>query len=128
MKLQDPKRLNYIEQIAGRIEAAFPNSIVVWAGSGTPDEDFANTDTEVMEAYGIPEGQYERFEETVWSLQKTVADPNGFSIMVFEFSPSEVSQFRQAEYDAEVNRRRSTTNRKAKSPKSPSLKDSETMA
>ncbi len=111
MRLKASKRVRLIRQIADRIERAFPGSeevpasVVIWRNTGTASDDFQD-DTEVFEAYMIPEEDYERFVLLTWELSREIAHPNGFSIMVHDLTPDETREYRWEEYRRELRRRR----------------------
>ena len=88
-----------INQVIQKIESAFTDSIVLWSGTGCPDEDFA--ETEQFEALWITVEDYDRFEDFVWDLEKSLAEPNGYSTMVHCLSPDATREYRWKEYQKE---------------------------
>ncbi|MCD6217241.1 hypothetical protein J7L05_05205 [bacterium] len=88
-----------IAQVIQRIESEFTESIVVWTGTGCPDEDFDYVDG--FEAFWITDDNYERFEDFVWELEENLANPNGYSIMVHCLSPEATKKCRLKEYQEE---------------------------
>ncbi len=97
------ERHDFIKEIINRIEANFENSVVIWCGTGSPDEDF--DETEIFEALWIPYEEYARFEDFVDELEENYAEPNGFSIMVHGLSPKVTKELRWDEYQTEKSKR-----------------------
>jgi hypothetical protein len=82
--------------IIHRIERQFRNSVVIWTGNGSPDEEL--TDIEEFEALWIPEEKFRKFRDFIWELQQNVAKPNGYHVMVHGYSPEITRNHRWAEY------------------------------
>ena len=92
--------------VIAKVEYAFPKALVVWTHSGYPDDRAGDQENiEVFEAYGISHDEYERFEDFAWQLQKTVGEPNGFSIMIHDLTQEEIRKYRWVEYQAELAKR-----------------------
>jgi len=104
----DNDRYALRKEIITRIEKAFPGSIVVWLGTGCPDDNFQD-DTERFEAYMIPREDTRRFEDFVWQLYLELGKPNGFAIMVHDLDPETTEKYRQDEYLTEKILRKALT-------------------
>jgi hypothetical protein len=104
MPLRNKNRENLLKEVVSRIEAEFPGSLVVWTGTGSPDDDYQD-DTEWFEAYMIQDNDLARFEEFTWQLNEEIAEPNGFAIMVHGLNPEITLQYRLEEYNAEKAKR-----------------------
>jgi len=89
-------RNELIKTVVEEIETAFPGSVVVWTGTGLPDS--KDNQTDEFEAFMIKDEDYIRFEEFVWNLEKTLAQPNGFSLMIHGLSPQVTEEYRKKEY------------------------------
>ena len=103
MKSTKPNRKEFINTIVQRIEENFRDSVVLWRGTGVPDEDL--DDTEIFEALWIRAEDYDRFEDFVWDLEENYAQPNGFSIMVHSASPKVTKELRWEEYKKAMSQR-----------------------
>ncbi len=120
MKSRRIDRREFIQEVIRRIESNFPDSVVIWTGTGCPDEEY--DDTEEFEALWIRIEDYERFEDFVWDLEENFAEPNGFSIMVHDLSPKVTKEYRWDEYQAELKKRSEIPvkpKRKSKKPAAP---------
>jgi len=102
----NPKnRKKLLSEIIEAIETSFRGSIVVWTGTGCPDDEY--DDTEIMEAYMIKDKDYVRFEDFVWELEEKVAEPNGFSVMIHGLSPTATRKHRWSRFLSESKKRMS---------------------
>jgi hypothetical protein len=84
------------KKVIEMIESNFTDSVVIWRGVGLPDDEY--DETERFEALWITDADYERFLDFEWNLEKTLAQPNGFSIMVQCLSPEATKKYRWREY------------------------------
>ena len=97
----------FIIEIINRIEARFDNSVVVWRGTGNPDEEFDSTEN--FDALWITDDRYEEFENFVDDLEENYANPNGFSIMVHGLSPKVTREYCWDIYQSEKQKRVSSS-------------------
>jgi len=86
------------KEVIRQIEENFADSIVLWSGTGLPDEE--DDDTEQFEALWITDDDYERFLDFEWKLESELAKPNGFRIMVQCLSPEATKKYRWNEYQS----------------------------
>lgn len=96
-----------IEAVRTSIERRFPGSIVVWSRDGYPEQKAGKVKQLVFEAYGIPEGNYPAFAEFIKELKRSLARPNGYSIMVHDLTMEETRKYRWQRYQEELNKRMS---------------------
>ncbi len=108
-----PERKENIEKIKSLIEHVFTGSIVRRTGTGCPDDDYSD-DTEVFEAYMIEDEDLERFKDFVWKMNKEIAEPGGFSIMVHSLNPEDTNEYRREQYNDEKAKRDAARNFSAK--------------
>jgi len=104
MKSNRISKRKFINEIIKRIESRFKDTIVIWRGTGIPDEIY--DDTEVFEALWVPLEDHELFRNFVWNLQESYAEPNGCTIMVDSLSPEITKEFRWREYQEGIARRK----------------------
>lgn len=104
VKLMLPEREEMIEKIKSLIEHVFTGSIVRRTGTGCPDDDYSDN-TEVFEAYMIEDEDLERFKDFVWKMNKEIAEPGGFSIMVHSLNPEDTNEYRLEHYNSERAKR-----------------------
>jgi len=93
IKMKQKELINAVKQ---RIEQAFPDSVVIWTGTGCPDDE--NDDTENFEALWIEKARYAEFQDLVWKLEEELAEPAGYYIMVHALSPEVTKDYRWKEY------------------------------
>lgn len=84
------------ERIIREIEDNFKDSIVIWRGTGLPDDEY--DETERFEALWITDDDYERFLDFAWYLEKEIAQPNDYSTMIQCLSPEATRKYRWKEY------------------------------
>ena len=91
-----PDRQSLRRKVIEAIEDNFKGSVVLWCGSGLPDDEY--DETEQFEALWITDEDYERFENFVSELEESLAIPNGYTIMVHSLSPEATKKYRLKEY------------------------------
>ena len=101
MKMEDAELIN---AVISRIEREFPDAVVIWTGTGCPDDDY--DETENFEALWIEKDRYAEFQDLVWQLEEEIAEPCGYSIMVHALSPEVTKEYRWDEYQEAVKARR----------------------
>ena len=94
-----------INIVIARIEERFHGSMVVWSHEGYPEQKSDAPKAQVFEAYGISEDDYMGFVSFVRELKRTVARPNGYSIMVHDLTMQETRKYRWQRYQEELSRR-----------------------
>jgi hypothetical protein len=91
-------------EIIDRLEAEFPDSIVIWIGTGSPSDDYRD-DTEQFEALMIKDEDFKRFVLFTAKLEEELAEPNGFFINVDSINPELTKEYRLEQYNFEIAKR-----------------------
>ena len=71
MKSNNRNKKLIIQEIINRIESKFHDSLVIWEGSGCPDEDYGD-EIEVFTACMIHEKDYRKFTDFIWDIKKNL--------------------------------------------------------
>lgn len=94
-----------IARVRKEINNRFPDSVVVWIGTGTPSDNYEDN-TEVFDAYMIPEGSYEDFVELEWKLRDEIFQYFGINISIRDLTPEETKKYRWEQYLENFTRQR----------------------
>ncbi len=97
MLLGHKTRSKLIQAVKQMIYAEFPNSVVIWRGTGTPSDDYQD-DTEVFEVYMIPVKDYEEFVDLKWMIRRKISEKAGVNISIRDLTPEETKEYRLEEY------------------------------